>query len=596
MTSAPRGANLVPASLLVVGLLARAILIPRLNLNWDEFSFLEKLASHERGALSARLLTFHVHLIAPVRLLADPIDQLLALRSALWAASLVVAGAVVVLGRRLTGSLSAGLWAAALLQGFSYYQHFGQSVRYDPFILTPAIVAVALLVREHRRHRAPDVVAGALLGLSLLLSIKAVFYAPVVIGALLFQGLQRSWREALHQLTFAVAGLISSVVLLGGFHLWSLAPVVENAIPATTGAPSSDFLAILAAVVRDLGQLPQPHTLTLTLRWDAWLWLLMLAGLAVVVVGAVRQGSRIDKARLALALGLVAPLGSLAFYRNSYPYFFVTIIPFAVVIVAASFATVETALRQRPTILQRLLPAVLALPVVFAGARFLAFNHEDRVSHQRAVVAGVRAIFPTPAPYLDRCALVGDHPMVGPFMSTWGIETLRRRAAPVFIPILQQQAPHYVVADVSAFRLERPVEKLTSGPRALRADDVAALKASFRQVWGPVWVAGFTVSGPQIRTVFVPGVYRITGDGEVSIDDVVHRGGDVVQLTAGEHRFVAGDEAGTFTFTIADAVLSDAAMPPPPAGEIFDGLFFRRGPRPTRRDRESTSADGEDAT
>src|SRR5262245_24369690 len=49
---------------ILVAVVAKFILITRINVNWDEFYFLEFVHQDVRGELTGRFQTFHVHLFS----------------------------------------------------------------------------------------------------------------------------------------------------------------------------------------------------------------------------------------------------------------------------------------------------------------------------------------------------------------------------------------------------------------------------------------------------------------------------------------------------------------------------------------------------
>jgi hypothetical protein len=49
---------------ILVAVIAKFVLILRININWDEFYFLEFVHQYSRGELTGRFQTFHVHLFS----------------------------------------------------------------------------------------------------------------------------------------------------------------------------------------------------------------------------------------------------------------------------------------------------------------------------------------------------------------------------------------------------------------------------------------------------------------------------------------------------------------------------------------------------
>src|SRR5690606_40229644 len=68
----------------------RARLIFTLNVNWDEFFYLSKIYSHQRGDLASQLQTFQVHLFGWLTGLGgNEIDQIVVARAVMLALSAI---------------------------------------------------------------------------------------------------------------------------------------------------------------------------------------------------------------------------------------------------------------------------------------------------------------------------------------------------------------------------------------------------------------------------------------------------------------------------------------------------------------------------
>ncbi len=570
-----RGVVVVLVGLLAAGLLARLALVWRTNINWDEFYYLSKVHSYARGELSGRLLTFHVHLFGWVlRLWRSEVDQVLVIRVVYLVAGAVTAGALVVVVRALVGSVVAGLAAAVCVQGFSLVLQFGTSARFDPSIVLCFMAAMAVLTLERRRA---DVAAGALLGLGLLLSVKTAFYAPTVAFMLLARRDKVGWRTVVAD-TAVVAGAVAVVVgVFGGLHALSLAKAPSQA--ALMAAEGGGLREIATKVLQDLWSFPQEGTLDQSLSWDWFFWRAIGIGIVFCVFNVVglTGPSRQRRLHALAAASFALPLVTLTFYRNAYPYFYVSIIPPAAVVVGAAVAGVERAI-SRVSAVGLVAPiiasALVVVPAVRQSVKWIYFNHRDEVSHQRDVLDAVHQVFSTPVAYLDRCSMVGAHRKVGPFMSTWVIDTYRERGVPVYRGLLHQEAPHYLLANVSALDLRRADETLQEATHALLDDDIAVLRSSFIQHWGPLWVSGKAIDAAPdgADVVFdIAADYRVSA--AVAVDGAEHAAGDVVRVDVGVHRVVAADDV---EFRVADAGPPPSRSPPTRA--VFSRFRYRPFP------------------
>ena len=99
----------------------------------------------------------------------------------------------------------------------------------------------------------------------------------------------------------------------------------------------------------------------------------------------------------------------------------------------------------------------------------------------------------------------------------------------------------------------------TVNERLFHKDDIAALRESYRKVWGPVYVAGTQVQPgeAQIWNVRVPGRYK--AQGSLRIDGKALSDGDIVDLPRGPVTLEVETAAGLIW---ADIAAMPKARPP----------------------------------
>ncbi len=581
------GPAVILAFLVVGGLVLRARLLTTLNINWDEFFFLSRVHAHARGALSERLLTFHVHLFSWVpSTSASEIDQVFAMRAVMFGCGVATVVAIVWLGWRLLGSVTAGLFAAVACLSFSLVLQFGTSARFDPPIVAAFLVAAALIVSE-RRRLVP--VAGALMAVAFLISIKSAFFLPTLGTLFVARRLGgTSWREVVRD---AVVFAVVVVVVTLGLGAWHIATL---AAPSAAGG-SAGLMAIGSKMTSAATVFPQRATLLKSLGFDLAFWLFLAVGVVVTVVtivGVRHPGAA--RARGVMVLGFAIPLVALTFYRNAFPYFYVTIIPAASLLVGAMLGRVERALRARDVAVAvvTVVTVALALPMAWTAWRWFEANKDDQVQGtQRLALDAVHRIFPEPVAYIDRCSMVSSFPKVGLFMSTWSLEDYRLRGKPIMADLLAREQPRFVLANVASLDLQRPALDTDDSVYALLPDDDATLRDNFVHHWGPVWVAGKRITLDDAHaavTVVMPigGRYLVETTVPVRIDGVLRAAGDTVDLQPGSHTVAVdgstavGVGAGVGAVTV---VLRTAeARPPPdvvaPTERLFQSFNYRRRP------------------
>jgi hypothetical protein len=429
--------------------------------------------------------------------------------------------------RRLTHT-PAALFAAAAYLTLSFGIRTGASFRTDPIAICLVMAAIDLVQVNHK-GTGKSVVAGALVAIAAMITIKtAVFLPTLVLLAIVpvFSGATRA--EVTRRL--AVITLTSAV----GFALlyWLHGLSLSQRGPSTIDLAS----ARLSEGLIHAGFLPQPEIFLASLKWDPVYWAFLLVG-AVLLATRLVQGSG-DRGRWIEVLALAMPVATVAAYRNSYPYFYPFILAPASALAALPWQTLETS---RPVggSLKLFAIAWLGSNLILHG--FLA-PRQTPLEPQRLVLDAVHRMFPTPVPYLDRCSMISSFPQVGFFMSTWGMQEYVERGQPVLRRAIEEKQPPLLLADHLLLDVANAVypRSWNYHPRLL-AQDGDALAAAYIHHWGPVYVAGKQLEAPAAgqATHFdlpIGGPYTVEGAAPVRIDEQLLHPGQSLELTRGLHR------------------------------------------------------------
>jgi hypothetical protein len=551
VTAPPAGRLRAPAVpvLIALALALQLWLAICLNVNWDEFYFLNLIHEQRRGTLDQPLQTFHVHLLAWLPLLpADEIGQITAGRFLMAGCQWATLWLVWATARAMAGCQAALLGVLAYLAAEFTLAH-GASFRADP--LAAALLMLALHIVAVRRLNAPQMVVAALAGaLAGLVTIKSALYLPALLGAAIWRlSTAVDRRDTLMRLA-ATAAL--GLVALGALFLWHRGqlgpPQLRSAVSDAGGAFRTTLLA---------GALPRASELAFWAPRSVVLLFLLVLGLV-----AARNRERLPA--LAIAL-FAAPLLSVLFYRNAFPYFF----PFITAPAALVAAVGAGALARGPT----LRTGLLVLSAASLLTQILRVLPHDQLA-QRAVLAAVHAAFPEPVPYIDRAGMVSTFPRQGFFMSTWGLGAYRSAGVPLFPDILQQSGPPLIIANAYALDVALRGQRGDPDRPVLLEADAATLHDSYIQHWGPIWVAGkrLTLDGGA-RAAFdiaVSGPYTVEAQTPVRIDGRDRLPGAVVALARGRH-FAQSTASAHITLRYGKALPRPAADPP--AGPIFWGFL-----------------------
>jgi hypothetical protein len=546
---------------LCVGVAAYKVMLAwRLNVNWDEFYFLNHVYALTRGELTLLLQGSYTHAFTWLTYLpGHEVDQVVAGRLVMVALLALTAWLVWRLARLWLRGLPAALPPFVFLTSMPVLEH-GGSFRSDS-ILAPLSVAALLILLLPGRTSRGDWLAGAILGVAFAVTVKVVLFAPLVFFAILYRGSSITSRPRIEWVpaawTMARVGAAAAIVgaALIGLHALSVKPEESQSI--------ANFAASTAGTT--LLETPWFPRLAYFLRYFDWQplpWILIAVGTGIALVRR-----RFDVAALSLSL---LPL---AFYRNAFPYYFVVMLAPASILVGWAFAEISTITRQRASEwVTSSLITVLWLGTVFNGLRYLDRLVFDDQRLQRDVIAGIHQIFPEPVSYIDRCGMVSSFRKAGFFMSTWGLDVYRDRNTAVMRSTLATQEPAFVLVNA-------PALSPTYGDQlGLLAEDQELLASHYVDYWGPVRVAGadLTLHGPTTIRVTVPfaGSYRLATTEPLIIDDRVRVNGDLIEVPAQgvEMARAAGSSAGPAQIRLVLASAKPAPDPEPIGLPLFNDL------------------------
>lgn len=584
------------AALMIVVFVLRARLIYTLNVNWDEFHFLAQVHSYLRGELSAKLLTFHVHLFGWVTSTSpNEAIQVLHLREAMFACAVVSSLCMAFVGWRLFTSPTAALFAVFVGQSTSYLLDHGASARFDSLLSMLFAIAAALLAARAGTSRSRAASAGVVFAVAVLVSVKVVVLLPALLAMCCWPlidaapGERRmAARAALIDVAWFGGLALVAYLVLYAVHTSELAGAPTAARVASTARGASLFDIVTRQFSGEV--LPTPDPLVETLRWDVPYWVLFGVGgaLAFVGIGAGGVGRRVGIKTLLFAL----PLGSVALYRNAFPYFYVCLLPAAGLLAGLVALRIEQGAARRTggsvKVGATALIVALALPSLFQAVHWYRYNSDDQLSEQLRTIDVVHEVFPDPVPYIDRCSMIGSFREVGPFMTTWVLEDYRAAGVPIMAALLERERPHFLLQNIDTLELTNAYSGASK--RRLLKEDFFTLRDGFVPHWGPLWVAG---KGMRLGATLFPAVLEIAAAGSyrvelmelmepgpvlldatsaIEIDGTQVGNGDVLPLAAGNH-VVRSAFQGDLILRIA------SARPPPavptPVEPLFTPLRFR---------------------
>jgi len=553
-------------------LLLRGVLIFRMNVDIDEFSFLSTIFSYLRGELAWPYFTFHVHLFSWLPSVpGDEITWILTGRSVMYLLS-VGTSIFLYLTAKLFYHRVGALFSVLSYLSFSNVIEHGTSFRFDPICVFLFILALYLLLRENGSTLG-DIVSGLLISVSLVCSLKSVFYVLTIAAFFVVRYLASNDRSSVAR----KASVHLSMVLAGSLVLFL---AHSYSLSASRFPGQGNYLKRLATSGILFGEFfPNRFYVYQAFRENIVTIFFMGIGLLYAVLGVIRRKDA--EKNLVLATFLI-PVSTLSFYMFSYPYYYNDILVPSILLSGYVPSKAAEKYRERGSMLLLVGLVVCYLSVIVTAIGHYHRNLPDRMSSQKSIVEAVHKIFPSPVPYIDRCLMISSFPMAGIQMTTWDLDAYRGNARPIMRQILAGKHPVFLLANTVVLDLSKP---WGTRPRFFRfspllREDFSTLQENYIRHWGILYVAGKRFLFPEGGTekpfeMLIPGVYTVEADKEVWIDGKRYLPGARVSLETGDHRIGTN---GT-EMEVAIRWGEDLYRPPypPPAQPIFFGYYFLGG-------------------
>jgi len=547
---------------ILLAVAANFLLAARQNVNWDEFNYLTQVHSYLRGELVARMQTFHVHLFGWLPgLSSNEVDQIVGARLVIG----IVAAAnalLIYVGARRFMDRHAALFGLCAYLAMNFVIGNSIAFRADPMATFLALLACFTVVGKPGRTMGAAI-AGAIMAVAMMLTIKSIFY--VTAFGLVFLAMGETWRDRFRLgLAFAAAG-IPVFALLYGVHAETLATPPDLVPLAGLGpAGSKMFLAD--------GLFPRWPEFLASVAANPILWFACSIGVATLLGAIRRRPERRERRDAWVLLAMTVPVLTPLIYRNAFDYYYVFILPPAAWLAGIAYQRLfSAAMTSARGFAARFLITVVVLQLLFLTA-YLARQWPDRTTPQRLTLAGVHQVFPALVAYIDGYGIVASFPSAGFFMSSWGMDSYRAVGRPIFADRVAAAQPPMLLADALALH-----DALLPGlpvPDNLRLlpEDASFLVDHYLQYWGMLFVAGKQLAvpggGPLEFTIAVAGDYRLEGAAPVRIDGKSLAPNEVIMLSEGVH-LVETDATDS-----ADVRLVWAVAQPAPSQAPVDILTF----------------------
>lgn len=480
-------------------------------INWDEFYHYSQVQKLAQATLTEPLQTLYTRaFVWAVDLPGVGVDHIIAIRMFMFLCVVVVAAAIFGAASRFVGRMSAAFCSLIYLTAGYVLQH-GTSFRFDAPAAALLMTAAWILLR-FRLNVGPILIVGLLAGLSAMLTIKTILYAPVFLGIAWLL-----WSEAdnKRRLLFQLAGV--GVAALGSFALIYLAH-------ASSLAGNSDVEA-MKVVSRAGGKMFHFGYVTYWLSMVKGVQLSLVLALVILAFPLMVWKAALSKPEKWALTGFYLPILTLFFYHNTAPYFYVYMLP--PVTVACGVVLASLVARYR---------SISVAALLLLGGGFVFYNEPpNTIERQRQILRVADDMFPGGVAYFDSCAMLGSFPKANVFMTPWGIDQYLLGGFPSLEETMASKPVPLMVNDDYMFE-----EALNGkGPvRAFLPGDLAAIRDTFVHLWGPFWIAGEEIPARASGYMFkvrVPGFYTVRG-ASVTIGDRVVAPGQFVHLDRGAYR------------------------------------------------------------
>jgi hypothetical protein len=507
-----------PLAGIVLALAGHLYLALTRAINWDEFYHYSQVQKLAQGTLTEPLQTLYTRaFVWVVDLPGVGVDHIVAIRLFMFMCIVVVAAAIFGAASRFVGRVPAAFCALIYLTAGYVLQH-GTSFRFDAPAAALLMIAAWMLLR-FRLNAGPILIVGLLAGLSAMLTIKTILYAPVFLGiAWLLWSEADNRRRILFRLAAVGAAALGSFALIYLAHAGSL-------------AGNSDVEA-MKVVSRAGGKMFHFGYVTYWLSMVKAVQLSLVLALVILAFPVMVWNAALSKPEKWALTGFYLPILTLFFYHNTAPYFYVYMLP--PVTVACGVVLAPLVARYR---------AVSVTGLLLLGGGFVFYNEPpNTIERQRQILRVADGMFPGGVAYFDSCAMLGSFPKANVFMTPWGIDQYLLGGFPSLEKTMASRPVPLMVNDDYMF------EDALNGKGAVPAflpGDLAAIRDTFVHLWGPFWIAGEDIPARASSYAFkvrVPGFYTVRG-ASVTIGDRMVAPGQLVHLDRGVYRAsTAGDK------------------------------------------------------
>jgi len=517
------------------------------QINWDEFYFLSKIHDYQRGDLGQVLQTFHVHFFWWLPTISEnEASQVVAARFVMVIFQALTAFFLFRIARKFFLK-SSSFFAVIIYFSINNVLLLGGDFRVDPIATCLLMLSLDLTLSLSRGY-VSSVAIGALVSLSMLLTIKSAFYLPTI-GLVCLVGMH-SRIDLKLRIQQAVVIIISAVVTFFVFYL-----IHKASLDVVSEEAKGVILSSFQKTISSQNFFPRWFFFVESIKKDILFWLFITMGFLFLINETIYQ-KKFSRDKCIKLLVMLLPALTLLFYRNAFPYYYGFSLATTALLAAIVWEKILTLRSNVGVVVNRLVLVLIAGIILYTGA-VIPFN--KNMHGQREMLSVIHKLFPEPVNYIDRCSMVSSYMKKGFFMSTWGTENYRKKHFPVFEDIVSESQPKFVLANKGQLDLVIPShirKQIIPKNYDLFFEDLQVLRDNYIPHWGKLYVAGkyIIVDKPEIRkefSVMIEGMYTLEAKRGVYLDGKKLGVNEVVFLGKGTHSLKV-DEKGIYTFRWGD--------------------------------------------
>ena len=514
---------------MVAAIIARLVVLTNYQINWDEFFFLSKVHQFLHNDLAKVMQSFHVHFFTWLPFISEnEADQIIVARGVMACLQFATAVCLFRISKRFLSNPAA--WFVVLSYfSFSNVIRHGASFRADPIATFLLIASIDLTLNS--TMVASSILAGILIGLAGIITIKSALYVPTIGSLLLVLIIFSDNRRVVFTKSLVmISSALAAFVLFYLYHKSSLAvePIQQAVASIDHGYNKTiNFTQIF----------PKVGYFRSSLKSDFVYWIAIGFGL-FITAKSIKDTTFMDRATALIIIAMVFPLITILFYRNAYPYYYTFIMASTSILCGVAWDAMPW--QKQPNIAKLFVVFSLFSIVVRIITYGYILPYTKNLNHQKNILSVIHKVFPEPVPYIDRCSMVSSYPKVGMFMSTWGLENYREANMPILSQTITKEQPKFLVVNINQLDplLTSEQRQNTIHPDYdLLQEDIAVLRDNYIQHWGKLFVPGkkLQLNKDEISyfNILIEGIYTVESSIAVIINNNEVMPGETIFLNRG---------------------------------------------------------------